>query len=152
MSPSTDSTPEALIGAEDPHSRRLTEPTAPGREEDGALLLRAIGRAKEGDLRALHLLYVRYADDVRGCAQSIVRSRQAAEAVTQGLFAELTTVIGSYEQREMPFSAWIRRLARIAARDHLRGRQMSSSEGRRSENGHREMGFERSRAHKAELA
>ena len=61
---------------------------------------------------ALHFLYVRYADDVCGYVSSIVRDRHEAEDITQSLFAKLLTKIQKYEQREVPFSAWILRVAR----------------------------------------
>ena len=88
------------------------------------LLKRAIARAKEGDPSALDFLYVRYADDVCGYVQSIVRDRHEAEDITQTLFSKLLTKIRRYEQREVPFSAWILRVARNASLDHLRSRRM----------------------------
>ena len=94
MSPITDSETGTSMEAEDPLSRRLTS----SRQEDGAFLSRAIARAKQGDLSAVHLLYVRYADDVLACVQNMVRNRGQAEAVTHAVFAELTTVIGRYRR------------------------------------------------------
>ncbi|HYY21346.1 MAG TPA: hypothetical protein VE780_05655, partial [Thermoleophilaceae bacterium] len=41
----------------------------------GRLLTNAIASAKEGDVSALHFIYVRYADDVQGYVRSIVRDR-----------------------------------------------------------------------------
>jgi RNA polymerase sigma-70 factor, ECF subfamily len=92
--------------------------------DDGALLARAIARAKEGDVSALHFLYVRYADDVCGYVNSIVRDRHEAEDVTHNVFAKLTVAISKYEEREVPFAAWILRVARNAALDHVRGRRI----------------------------
>lgn len=83
----------------------------------------AIARAKQGDREALHFLYVRYADEVRALVQSIVRSSQDAEDVTQAIFARMLSAIGRYEQREVAFSAWLMRVARNAALDHLRARR-----------------------------
>jgi RNA polymerase sigma-70 factor (ECF subfamily) len=77
----------------------------------------AIARAKQGDTSALHFLYVRYADDVYGFVNSIVRDRHEAEDITQNLFARLTWTIGEYDEREAPFSAWILRVARNSALD-----------------------------------
>jgi RNA polymerase sigma-70 factor (ECF subfamily) len=76
---------------------------------ESELLSRAIARAKEGDASALHFLYVRYADDVCGYVQSIVRDPHEAEDITQSLFAKLLNKIQRYEQRQVPFSAWILR-------------------------------------------
>lgn len=88
--------------------------------EDGALVLRAVARAKAGDREAIRFLYIRYADNVYGYVRSIVRDEHEAEDVTQQVFAKLMTVIGKYEQRGVPFSAWVLRVARNVAVDHMR--------------------------------
>lgn len=115
------------------------------REQGDPLLHGAIARAKEGDTGALHFLYVRYADDVQGYVNSIVRDSHEAEDITQNVFAKLMTVIVKYEQRQVPFSAWILRVARNAALDHMRARRMvPCEEVRTSDEGYEQMGFERS--------
>ncbi len=83
-------------------------------------LNRAIACAKAGDREAVRYLYCRYADNVYGYVCSIVRNEHDAEDVTQNVFAKLMTSITKYEQRQVPFSAWILRVARNAALDHLR--------------------------------
>ena len=109
------------------------------------LLERAIARAKQGDMDALHFLYVRFADDVYGFVNSIVRDSHAAEDVTQNLFGRLMTAIQRYEQRDVPFAAWILRVARNAALDHVRARrQIPFEEVRVDDEGHEQVGFERS--------
>jgi RNA polymerase sigma-70 factor, ECF subfamily len=108
------------------------------------LLGTAIARAKQGDMDALHFLYVRYADDVYGFVNSIVRDTHAAEDITQNLFGRLMTAIQRYQQREVPFSAWILRVARNAALDHMRARrQIPVEEVRADDHGHEQVGFER---------
>jgi RNA polymerase sigma-70 factor (ECF subfamily) len=86
----------------------------------GTLLAKAIASAKEGDVSALHFLYVRYADDVQGYVETIVRDRHEAEDITQDVFAKLIGAIARYERREGSFAAWLRLIARTAALDHLR--------------------------------
>jgi RNA polymerase sigma-70 factor (ECF subfamily) len=86
----------------------------------GSLIARAVARAKEGDREAVRFLYLRYADNVYGYVRSIVRDDYEAEDVTQHVFAKLMVVIGKYEPRGVPFSAWILRLAHNAAIDHMR--------------------------------
>ena len=86
-----------------------------GAADSGTLLAKAIACAKDGDLSAVHFLYVRYADEVLGYVESIVRDRSEAEEITQRVFARLITAIGTYEPREGPFAAWIQRIAREAA-------------------------------------
>ncbi|HVG94646.1 MAG TPA: sigma-70 family RNA polymerase sigma factor, partial [Planctomycetota bacterium] len=90
---------------------------------DRAIVQQAIRRAKEGDQEALRFLYVRYADNVYGYVTSIVRDEHEAEDITQQVFTKLITVLPRYEQREVPFSAWILRVARNVAVDHLRSRR-----------------------------
>jgi RNA polymerase sigma-70 factor (ECF subfamily) len=83
----------------------------------------AVARAKAGDREALRFLYVRFADNVYGYVRSIVRDEHEAEDVTQQVFAKLMTVLVKYEEREVPFSAWILRVARNVALDHARQRR-----------------------------
>jgi RNA polymerase sigma-70 factor (ECF subfamily) len=87
------------------------------------VVVRAVARAKEGDREAVRFLYLRYADNVYGYVRSIVRDEYEAEDVTQHVFAKLMTVISKYEQRSVPFSAWILRLAHNSAIDHVRKRR-----------------------------
>ena len=109
------------------------------------LLYQAVARAKEGDTSALHFLYVRFADDVCGYVRSIVRDPHEAEDITQNVFAKLMTAILKYERREVPFAAWILRVARNVALDHVRARrQIPFEEVRTSDEGHEQVGFERS--------
>ena len=86
-------------------------------------VLRAVALAKEGDRDALRFLYLRYADNIYGYVLSIVRDEHDAEDVTQHVFAKLMTAIVKYEPRSVPFSAWILRVARNVALDHLRQRR-----------------------------
>jgi RNA polymerase sigma-70 factor (ECF subfamily) len=80
----------------------------------------AVKRAQDGDREALGFLYVRYADNIYGYVLSIIHDPYEAEDVTQQVFAKLVRVIGKYEEREVPFFAWILRVARNLAVDHLR--------------------------------
>ncbi len=95
---------------------------------DRALVDVAVNRAKEGDAEALRFLYVRYADNVYGYVTSIVRDEHEAEDLTQHVFTKLLTVLPRYEPRDVPFSAWILRVARNVAVDHLRARRPMPTE------------------------
>jgi len=97
---------------------RLTDDEAGNRVIDQAVI-----RAKQGDREALRYLYVHYADHVYGYVASIVRDDYEAEDVTQHVFAKLMTVLPKYQPREVPFSAWIIRVARNVAVDHMRQRR-----------------------------
>jgi RNA polymerase sigma-70 factor, ECF subfamily len=93
---------------------------------------RAIARAKQGDREALRYLYVQYADNVYGYVASIVKDEHEAEDITQLVFAKLMTRLGQYEQRQVPFTSWLLRLAHNAALDHLRRRLPTPAEEVRS--------------------
>jgi len=101
---------------------------ADGADENTWLVQQAIERAKEGDSEGLHFLYVRYAPDVQRYIASFVRDRHEAEDITQNVFAKLMTAIRKYEQRDVPFAAWIMRVARNAALDHMRSRRALPAE------------------------
>jgi RNA polymerase sigma-70 factor (ECF subfamily) len=88
----------------------------------------AIARAKEGDRDALRLLYVRYSDNVYGYIRSIVRDDKEAEDLTQHVFMKLIAAIVKYDDRGVPFSGWLLRLARNVALDHLRRRRPTPTE------------------------
>jgi RNA polymerase sigma-70 factor, ECF subfamily len=92
------------------------------------LVKQAVERAKAGDGEGLHFLYVRYASDVQRYVASVVHDHHEAEDITQNVFAKLMTAIHKYEQREVPFAAWIMRVARNAALDHLRARRAIPAE------------------------
>jgi RNA polymerase sigma-70 factor (ECF subfamily) len=95
-----------------------------GENGDDTLLVKAIAGVQQGDPDALHLLYVRYAEDVRSHVQGIVRDIHDAEDITHDVFAKLVSAMGSYKQTEAPFAAWILRVARNAALDHVRRRRL----------------------------
>jgi RNA polymerase sigma-70 factor (ECF subfamily) len=83
---------------------------------------RAVARAKQGDRAAIRFLYLRYAGNVYGYARSILRNDHDAEDVVQQVFTRMLTAIHSYEQRSVPFSAWLLRITHNLAIDHLRRR------------------------------
>ncbi len=113
---------------------------------DSALVKAAIRHAQEGDPEGLHFLYVRYADDVLRYVRSFVQDHHEAEDITQNVFMKLSKVIGKYEPREVPFAAWILRVARNAALDYLRSRRSVPSEDVRAHDDERgRVGRERGR-------
>jgi RNA polymerase sigma-70 factor (ECF subfamily) len=108
------------------------------------LVYEAVAAVKVGDMSALHFLYARFADDVCAYVRSIVRDPHAAEDITQTVFAKLMKAIHRYERRSVPFAAWIIRVARNVALDHIRAsRQIPLAEVRTSDEGGEQVGFER---------
>ena len=84
---------------------------------------RAVVAAQAGDMEAIRFLYLRYKDNVYGYVLSIVREQHEAEDCTQQVFMKLISAIHKYEPRTVPFTAWILRVARNIAIDHLRQRR-----------------------------
>lgn len=100
--------------------RRLHGATSREELSAGRTVSQAVKRAKEGDREAFAFLYARYADNVCGYVRSIVHDAHEAEDITQQVFAKLFRVIGKYEEREVPFLAWVLRVSRNVAVDHIR--------------------------------
>ena len=92
------------------------------------LVSRAVVRAKRGDRDAVRFLYLRYADNVYGYVRTIVRDHHDAEDVTQHVFAKLMTAISKYEQRGVPFVAWLLRMSHNVALDTVRARRTTPTE------------------------
>lgn len=88
------------------------------------LVSRAVRRAQLGDREALGFLYARFADNIYGYVRSIVRDHHEAEDVTQHVFAKMMRVIDKYEERDVPFFAWLLRVARNVAVDHVRSERL----------------------------
>jgi RNA polymerase sigma-70 factor (ECF subfamily) len=88
----------------------------------------AVARAKEGDDEALRFLYITYSHNIYGYVRSIVRDDHEAEDVTQHVFAKLMTSLVKYDDRGVPFFAWLIRLARNVAIDHLRAKRLTPTE------------------------
>jgi RNA polymerase sigma-70 factor, ECF subfamily len=97
------------------------------RDQD-ATVNRAVIAAKTGDGNAVRFLYVHFKDNIYSYVLSIVREPHEAEDVTQQVFMKLMSSIGKYEPRSVPFTAWILRVARNVAIDHLRQRRSISCE------------------------
>ena len=88
----------------------------------------AVARAKEGDREAVRFLYVVYAHNIYGYVRSIVKDDHEAEDVTQLVFAKLMTVIARYDDRGVPFFAWLLRIALNVAIDQIRGNRLTPTE------------------------
>lgn len=121
-------------------------------ESDGRLVQEAVAHAKAGDPEGLHFLYLRYAPDVQRYVNSVVHDLHEAEDITQNVFAKLIKTIGKYEQRDVPFTAWILRVARNAALDHMRARRAIPTEDVRiADTGQAQVSIDRGQALRAAL-
>jgi RNA polymerase sigma-70 factor (ECF subfamily) len=88
-----------------------------------ALVSAATVRARDGDDDALRLLYLLYADNVFGYVLAIVHDEHDAEDITSEVFARLPRALAHYRPSGTPFVAWLLRVARNAALDHLRAQR-----------------------------
>ncbi len=88
----------------------------------------AVKLAKGGDRDALQYLYTVYSNNIYGYVRSIVHDDHEAEDVTQHVFAKLMTTLVKYDDRGVPFFAWLVRLARNASIDHLRSNRLTPTE------------------------
>jgi RNA polymerase sigma-70 factor (ECF subfamily) len=83
----------------------------------------AAARARDGDDDALRFLYLLYADNVYGYVLAIVRDEHDAEDITSEVFSRLPRALTRYTAGATPFAAWLLRVARNAALDHLRAQR-----------------------------
>jgi RNA polymerase sigma-70 factor, ECF subfamily len=112
------------LGTTRPSGRFRSQSTLDdGPVRERRVIAQAVARAKAGDQEAVRFLYMRYADNVYGYVRSILRDHYEAEDVTQHVFAKLMTALPKYETREVPFAAWVLRVARNVALDHVRQRR-----------------------------
>ncbi len=104
----------------------------------------AIALAQQDDELGFRYLYLHYADNVYSYVRTILHDDHEAEDVTQQVFTTLLTRIQDYEERGVPFSAWLLRIARNAAIDHLRrSRAVLAEEVRGTEHETDEIGQDR---------
>lgn len=103
------------------------------RDERPGELKNVIARAKAGDRDAFRYLYQRFAGNIFGYARSIVRDEHDAEDVTQQVFTRMMTAIANYEDRGVPFSAWLLRIAHNMSIDHMRRRVVVAEDVQQAE-------------------
>jgi RNA polymerase sigma-70 factor (ECF subfamily) len=81
---------------------------------------RVVGAARAGDREAMGELYALHAPAVHAHVLRVVRDVDDADDVTQQVFAKLLTGLDRYRPGEAPFIAWVLRVARNVAIDHVR--------------------------------
>ena len=79
-----------------------------------------IEAAKNGDANSFGLIYEQYADIIFRFIYSQVSHYQDAEDLTEEVFLRIWRSLASYEQKGVPFIAYIFRIARNAVIDHYR--------------------------------
>jgi len=81
---------------------------------------RLVARSVAGDARSFGKLYDEYADRVFAFVRGRVASVEDAEDLTATVFLKAWEAIGSYDDRGLPFGAWLFRIARNAVVDSYR--------------------------------
>jgi RNA polymerase sigma-70 factor (ECF subfamily) len=102
-----------------------TKAAAPGSTPSSAPAPSAelVARAADGDAEAFSQIYSICAPGVRRYVRTIIWDAWDADDVTQEVFVKIFTALPQYDPERAAFSAWMLRVARNAAIDHLRHRR-----------------------------
>ncbi len=103
----------------EPVALRTARPEEPVEPEIAAL----VAAARRGDAAAFTGLYRRYADRVYRFCLFRVRRPADAEDLMQQTFLRAIEALPRYEERGLPFGAWLFRIARNVVIDHGRSRR-----------------------------
>lgn len=87
------------------------------RQHDDELLIK---KAKKGDTEAFGLLYEQYAEIIFRYVFSHLDSKQDAEDLTEEIFFRAWKALPNYDDRGLPFSAFLFRSARNSLIDYYR--------------------------------
>jgi RNA polymerase sigma-70 factor, ECF subfamily len=89
---------------------------------------RLVERAQLGNRDALEELYLIHFDRIYSYLHLSVGNRQDAEDLTTQTFVRMLEAIGRFRWREVPFSAWLFRIAHNLAMDHFRANRRVQTE------------------------
>ena len=92
-------------------------------------LTRLVDRAKGGDSQAFGALYDRFQPEILRYLTHRTRDPEAAEDLTQQVFLKAWQAIPRFEQRGVPFKAWLYRMAHNQMVDHFRTRKPTTELG-----------------------
>lgn len=82
-----------------------------------------VREAINGEQQAFSLLYDAYVSSIYRFIYMRVEDQQTAEDITSAVFLKAWEKLGGYQQRGLPFRAWLFRIARNAVIDHYRTRK-----------------------------
>jgi RNA polymerase sigma-70 factor (ECF subfamily) len=102
----------------DPDTRRTT----------AKAVRRLVERAQTGNRDALEELYLIHFDRIYSYLHLSVGNRHDAEDLTTQTFVRMLEAIGRFRWREVPFSAWLFRIAHNLAMDHFRANRRVQTE------------------------
>ena len=87
-----------------------------------------VERAQNGQREALEELYLLHFDRIYSYLHLSVGNRHDAEDLTTQTFLRMLEAIGRFRWREVPFSAWLFRIAHNLAMDHFRANRRVQAE------------------------
>ena len=87
-----------------------------------------VERAQNGHREALEELYLLHFDRIYSYLHLSVGNRHDAEDLTTQTFLRMLEAIGRFRWREVPFSAWLFRIAHNLAMDHFRANRRVQAE------------------------
>ena len=94
--------------------------------DDQRAIVALIARSSEGDADAFGELYDRFQPEILRYLVHRVRDRETAEDLAQQVFLKAWQAIPRYEQRGLPFKAWLYRMAHNQMVDHYRTHRPTS--------------------------
>ncbi len=97
-----------------------------GAPDDQRAIAALIARSSEGDADAFGELYDRFQPEILRYLVHRVRDRETAEDLAQQVFLKAWQAIPRYEQRGLPFKAWLYRMAHNQMVDHYRTHRPTS--------------------------
>jgi RNA polymerase sigma-70 factor (ECF subfamily) len=99
-----------------------------GRPSTAAAVRQLVERAQLGNREALEELYLLHFERIYSYLHLSVGNRHDAEDLTTQTFLRMLEAIGRFRWREVPFSAWLFRIAHNLAMDHFRANQRVQTE------------------------
>lgn len=96
----------------------------PGRQFDDE---QVINRVKDGDAESFGVLYDQYAELIFRYVYSHLDNRLDAEDLTEEIFLRAWRALPKYDERGLPFSAFLFRIARNSLIDYYRQRKVVQS-------------------------
>ena len=102
----------------------MTAAAEPQGEQDVDVLVQ---RARDGDAEAFGSLYDRYQREILRYLTHRLRDQDLAEDLTQQVFLKAWQAVPRYQQRGVPFKAWLYRMAHNQMIDHFRARRPTTA-------------------------
>ncbi len=99
------------------------QPVAGGTDAEAVMLRRLVERARDGDADAFGGLYDRFQPEILRYLSHRTRDADVAEDLVQQVFLKAWQAIPRYEDRGVPFKAWLYRMAHNQMVDYFRGRR-----------------------------